>query len=74
MDSITLTKLVHDRTLDLLRTADGLRQERALRPGSAPALADSSRVGSASSPAARPVARRPSPATAGGCSPAEPAL
>jgi hypothetical protein len=72
MDPITVTQLVHDRTFDLQRTADGLRQERVLRPG--PVQTGSSIAESGSSPAARPAELRRSPAKAGGCSPAEPAV
>ena len=67
MDPITVSQLVHDRTLDLKRTADGLRQERALRP---PLAAESG----ASPAATGPAEFRRSTAKAGGCSPAEPAV
>jgi hypothetical protein len=73
MDPIAVTQLVHDRTVDLQRTADGLRQERALRPASTPALSEASKADTGSSPGAQPVEVRRSPGMAGGCSPAEPA-
>ena len=66
MDPITVTHLVQDRTQDLQRIADQVRQERALRssPPSEPAA-------SATRPAA---SRRSTSPEAGGCAPAEPAL
>ena len=76
MDPITVTQLVHDRTLDLQRTADQLRQERALRStAAAQAVAGPTRsaAGAAAHPAG-PAKARPSPTKAGGCAPAEPAL
>ena len=73
MDPIAVTQLVRDRTVDLQRTADGLRQERALRPARAPALTEASKAESGSPPAAQPIDVRRSPGMAGGCSPAEPA-
>lgn len=66
MDPITVSQLVHDRTVDLQRTADALRQERALRR--APSAE------TAAPPSARAVEVRRSPTKADGCSPAEPAV
>jgi hypothetical protein len=69
MDPITVTHLVQDRTQDLQRIADQVRQERALR-STPPAAAPSSPT--------RPAEARRSPAPtstkAGACVPAEPAL
>ena len=65
MDPITVTKLVSDRTQDLQRTADQVRQERALR---------TTRTADAVNPSTRPAEVRGSPAKAGRCAPAEPAV
>lgn len=66
MFPINTTRLVRDRTDDLQRTADQVRQERALRsapdaPGRAPMHAQ---------PAEE---RRRNASTASGCTPVEPA-
>ncbi len=65
MDPITVTKLVSDRTDDLQRIADQVRQERALR---------STTTSRAVAPPARPAESRRSPASARDCAPAEPAV
>lgn len=72
MDPITVTHLVQDRTQDLQRIADQVRQERKLRSTSTAAA-------EATPPAsARPTEPRrvpaPNPARAAGCAPAEPAV
>jgi hypothetical protein len=78
MDPITFTHLVQDRTTDLQRTADQVRQERVLRlTPSARAVAVAGPVRPAVETAAHatgPATARPSPSKAGGCAPAEPAL
>ena len=63
MDPLNLDR-VHERTLELQRTADQVHQERDLR--STPTTE------TVISPARR-VEPRPSPAKVGGCVPAEPA-
>ena len=77
MDPITVTHLVQDRTIELQRTADQVRQERALRSTSS---ADPVAVARDLQPAAQaashpigPAKSQPSSAKAGGCAPAEPA-
>lgn len=72
MDPITVTHLVQDRTQDLQRIADQVRQERKLRSTSTAAA-------QATPPeSARPAEQRRVPARdprrAGGCAPAEPAV
>ena len=67
MDQITVTKLVSDRTDDLRRTAEQVRQERALRSTT------TSRSEAVALPR-RPAEERRSPASARDCAPAEPAL
>ena len=62
MDPITATHLVHDRTLDLQRTADKIRQERALRRAATAELI---------APSGRPAEVRRSPTKACGPSPVE---
>jgi len=78
MDPITVSHLVQDRTMELQRTADQVRQERALRSTpSAGAVVGVRPTRPAAEAAAHPTgpARvRPSPAKAGGCAPAEPAV
>lgn len=69
MDPITVTHLVQDRTQDLQRIADQVRQERSLRAASEAATP---------APARLPEPRRapaptPAPANAVGCDLAEPA-
>jgi hypothetical protein len=69
MDPITVTHLVQDRTDDLRRIADQVRQERALRSTPPEAVT--------SSPTRRAQPRRsptPTSTKAGGCAPAEPAV
>lgn len=66
MDPITTANQVHERMLDLQKTADDIHQERAL--SSTP-----TREGPAA-PTTRPAEVRRSPAKAGNCSPAEPAV
>jgi len=63
MDPLNVDR-VHERTLELQRTADQVHQERDLRsaPTAQPVVAH-----------ARAVEPRPSPAKVGGCVPAEPA-
>jgi hypothetical protein len=65
MDPITTANQVHERLLDLQKTADDIHQERAFR--STPT------VGAIAAPPPRP-AEAHRPATAGTCSPAEPAI
>jgi hypothetical protein len=73
MDPITVTNLVQDRTHELRRTAEQLRQERALRTTrSADAVASTESAGSTA------VQRRPTElssrsAAAESCTPARPA-
>ena len=71
MDPITVTHLVQDRTNDLQRIADQVRQERSLR-ATPPAGADAALARPAE--VRRAPARASVPAKAGGCSPAEPAV
>lgn len=67
MDQITVARLVQDRTQDLQRTADQVRQERSLR--------STARAAAATSASARPAEARPQAAARlGGCAPAEPAV
>ncbi len=87
MDPITASHLVKDRTQDLQRIAEQVRQERALRPTSAAALEaspSSSAVATSTAPAEAapqtmnrlaeaPRASSATPATAAGCDLAEPA-
>lgn len=65
MDPLNVNR-VHERTLELQRTADQVHQERDLRstPTAQPVTADAR---------ARAVEPRPSPAKVGNCAPAEPA-
>ena len=67
MDPITVTNLVQDRTQDLQRIADQVRQERALR---------STPQTESTASHVRPTESRrsPAPGKAGGCAPAEPAV
>lgn len=72
MDPITATHLVQDRTQDLQRIADQVRQERLLRSTSARAAAEA--AAPAPVRAAEPrLAPAPAPANAAGCDLAEPA-
>lgn len=66
MDSITTANQVHERMLDLQKTADDIHQERALR--STPTLEP------LAAPIPRPAEVLRSPAKAGNCAPAEPAI
>lgn len=65
MDPITTANQVHERLLDLQKTADDIHQERALR--------SSPTVEALVAPTPRPAEARRSPAKAGNCSPAGPA-
>lgn len=65
MDPFTIKHLAHDRILDLQRTADQVRRERALRPPPS---------GEAEAPPTRQAEMRRAPDKAGRCSPAEPAI
>ena len=67
MDPITTASLIHDRTQELQRTADQLRQGRALRSTS-PAET------SAPPDAPTEAGRSPALSKAGTCAPAEPAI
>jgi hypothetical protein len=69
MDPITATHLVQDRTKDLQRIADQVRQERSLR-STTPAEATASPV----QPTEARRAPAPRGAKAAGCAPAEPAV
>jgi hypothetical protein len=69
MDPITVTHLVQDRTQDLQRIADQVRQERSLR-STPPAEVTASPARTAEARGATP----PAPTKTGGCVPAEPAL
>ena len=72
MDPITTASLIHDRTQELQRTADQVRQERTLRSNAIVpvAVVEATAVGAP----ARPDEPQRSPAMAGSCSPAEPAI
>ena len=63
MDPLNVHR-VHERTLELQRTADQVRQERDLRSTTTTERVEIH---------ARPVEARRSSATVGGCAPAEPA-
>jgi hypothetical protein len=67
MDPITVTHLVQDRTQDLQRIADQVRQERSLR---------STPQTEATASHVRPTESRrsPAPGTSGACAPVEPAV
>jgi hypothetical protein len=69
MDPISVTHLVQDRTQELQRVADQVRQERALS-STQPAEA----VASSTPPAEARRSPVSSPTKAGGCAPAEPAV
>jgi hypothetical protein len=70
MDPITVTHLVQDRTTDLQRTADQLRQERALR--SAPTTTTTAAEAVAVSvPRAGPANPTRATSKAADCAPAE---
>jgi hypothetical protein len=74
MDPITATRLVEDRTQDLRRLADQVRQERSLRSPSTVAAAEATPPAPAQiTEARRAPAAAPAPANAGGCDLAEPA-
>jgi hypothetical protein len=66
MDPITTANQVHERMLDLQKTANDIHQERALR--------SSPTVEAQAAPTPRAVEARRSTAKAGNCSPAEPAI
>ena len=71
MDPITVSHLVQDRTQDLQRIADQVRQERSLRSDDRPAA---STAGHPSPDPPKPVAApAASGRRSGGCAPAEPA-
>ena len=75
MDRISVSHLVQDRTDELRRTADQVRQERSLRAKLAAAAAavpsaQPVRPGEAV-PGVQAAEARPSPATAAGCTSAE---
>ena len=77
MDPITVTHLVKDRTVELQRTADQVRQERALRSTSsadAIAIAALRPAAHACSHPIGPAKAQPASAKVGGCAPAEPAI
>jgi hypothetical protein len=80
MDHITVTQLVQDRTTDLRRTADQVRQERVLRSTPSAEVVPVAVVpptrppASAAAHATGPALAPSSPAKAGGCAPPEPAL
>jgi hypothetical protein len=73
MDPITVTHLVQDRTQDLQRIADQVRQERSLRATRTAAAAETTPPASARPAEPRRVPA-PNPARAAGCAPAEPAV
>ena len=77
MDPITTASLIHDRTLELQRTADQVRQERILRSKAKDmAVPDVGAEAAQARPAELmgPTVRQPASAKVGTCSPAEPAI
>jgi uncharacterized protein YkwD len=71
MDPITVTHVVQDRTQNLQRIADQVRQERSLR-STPPVEADAALARLAE--ARRAPAPAPGPTEGRGCAPAEPAV
>ena len=72
MDPFTIASLIHDRTEELQRAADRIRQERTLRSYAIVPVAVVEATAAGAS--ARPDEPQRSPAMAGSCSPAEPAI
>jgi hypothetical protein len=73
MDPITTTHLVQDRTEDLQRIADQVRQERSMR-STPPAAAVAEATASPARPIEAPRSAAATRTNAGGCAPAEPAV
>ena len=73
MDPITVTRLVQDRTNDLQRIADQVRQERSLRSRSTAVAEATSPAPARLTDVRRAPAAAPDPANAAGCDLAEPA-
>jgi hypothetical protein len=73
MDPITTTHLVQDRTEDLRRIADQVRQERSMR-STPPAAAVAEATASPARPIEAPRSAAAARTNAGGSAPAEPAV